>query len=74
MLDPADFHRKQCAVYLRDVTLVKFSDALSNLGILEDFKLAVESIADHQKVLNKEQLTNGLAKTYKLELKSEQDK
>ena len=41
MLEPNDFHRTQCTIYLTQVTLVKFSEVLTTLGIIDDFKLVV---------------------------------
>ena len=52
MLDPADFHRAQCAIYLEEVTLAKFSEHLTTLGIIEDFKQVTQCIEDHKKELH----------------------
>ena len=74
MLEPDDYHRLQCIRYLKEVTLKIYSDQLTTLGILEDFKKITECIADPNKQLDRDSLTNNVAKTYKLELNNESDK
>ena len=74
LLDPNDFHRTQCAIYLIKVTLAKFSEVLETLGIIDDFKRVAYSIENHQIALDRDAITNPLAKAYKLELNSDKDK